>query len=192
MTVMASPSFSHRCATSVRSWLSSATTEATPRAKSSGFQPKAKTLAISIHDQMNPPSSSSMTRGRRSPSGGRRRNSGLIASALARCQVRRRIGGMIAPSGTSTAKRNSNATGARIAIMTNSGRLHGFIRASGRYSGSSTVPYWVRLWCSVCTCSYMKDGVSIGMPTSAFHAPRKPGSAPFRKCEISWMNRSAR
>ena len=68
-----------------------------------------------------------------------------LESAENRCQVSWRIGGMTAPSGTSTAKRNSSATGASSAISTNSGKLHGFISASGKYSGSSTVPYWVRL-----------------------------------------------
>ena len=40
---------------------------------------------------------------------------------------------------------NSNAIGANAATTTNKGTVHGFISASGRYSGSSTVPYLVRL-----------------------------------------------
>ena len=64
-----------------------------------------------------------------------------MASAEKRAQVMRRTAGMTAPSGTSTANRNSNPTVANGAMMTNSGSVHGFIIASGRYSGSSTVPY---------------------------------------------------
>src|SRR3546814_9326784 len=47
-----------------------------------------------------------------------------------------------------------------------------FISASGRYSGSSTVPYLVRLWCRLWMPSYMKDGISSGTPTRIFHARR--------------------
>ena len=192
VTVIASLSFSHRWATSVRNWLSSAVSDRIDRAIASGCQPITATLPISVHDHTNTPASCQRTRLANSPSGGRRRNSGLIWSDENRSHVSVRTAGISAPSGTSTAARTISATGARIATITNSGRLHGFISASGRYSGSSTVPYCVRLWWMVWTPSYMKLGVSSGMPTSRFHAVRKPGSASRWMWVSSWMNISAR
>src|SRR3546814_1598341 len=58
----------------------------------------------------------------------------------------------------------TSASGAKAAATTNKGTVHGFISASGRYSGSSTVPYLVRLWCRLWMPSYMKDGISSGTP----------------------------
>ena len=63
-----------------------------------------------------------------------------IDSAEARSHTSLRSGGIIAPSGTSSADRSSRPGGSNRAISAKVGSEAGFIRASGRYSGSSGVP----------------------------------------------------
>ena len=75
-----------------------------------------------------------------SPCGMRRRKCGLIDSAEYRATTAARSLGDSADTGASTPKRISSPTGASAETRMNTGSVHGFISASGRYSGSSDVP----------------------------------------------------
>ena len=82
VTLIGSPSFSHRWATRVRTWLRNMTPDATPRKirkARSGMAPVA-TRAMSAIAQMLAAASCSASRGANSPSGRLRRNFGLICS----------------------------------------------------------------------------------------------------------------
>ena len=138
VTLKGSPSFSHRCATRVRTWFSTATLETMARKITKAVigikplnTPPSRTL-----DQMLAAVSCMIQLRCASPSAGRRRKAGLIARPEYRSTTILRSWGIKSESGASTALRNSKAKGASSEANMNKGKVQGFINASGRYSGS--------------------------------------------------------
>jgi hypothetical protein len=180
VTLIGSPSFSHRCATRVRTWLRNITPDATPRKirkARSGMTPVA-TIASSAIAQTLPPPPASASRGRTRP---RRRAAEArvdlqprIAAddplaQLRRQQRQRRQHGEADQHADRRQRGGDQEHRQRPRLHQRQRQIFGVVRPCRNRS-------WRGAGCG--RPSYMNDGISSGMPTIRFQTKRKPAPRP--------------